>query len=1312
MDSFGVPAPKMDWESANLPEAWRRFKQHAELIFSGPLREKREQDKCSYLLLWIGEKGRDIFNTWTLTDEDATKLQTYYDKYTAYLTPKSNPIYARYRFHEKTQGDGETFEHFVTELKLLVKDCGYPNSDEMVRDRIVFATNSPRVREKLLSHGAELTLDQAIDIARSHEIAQVQLKEMVGSKYPNNDAVHAIARRPEHRSARTSHKARPREPATAQRECDRCGGLHTTKDGACPAKGKQCMKCKKFNHFAKACKSKLHTNNHTRKVIHTMDEDTEDEQVELFIDGLTSENTGKCNEQAYAEIEIGTQKVKFKIDTGAQTNAIPVQIFERLFRDTAIKPTTQKISGYGGEFLKVKGTCHLKCKYKNTSIVLEFYIVDTKAPPILGMRASLDLKLIKLILTVAEEEAKPCTDTDSLLKEYTDVFQGIGEFPGECNLHVDPHATPVVYPPRRVPIALRDRLKKELDKMEESNVICKVTEPTEWVNALVVVEKPQTGKLRVCLDPRDLNKAIKRPHYPLPTLEDVTTKLAGAKYFSVLDARSGYWAIKLSTTSSLLTTFNTPFGRYRFLRLPFGINSAQDEFQRRVDETYEGLTGVAAIVDDILVFGKTKLEHDNNLRAMLKRTRERGVRLNPDKCQICVSEVSYFGHTLSREGVKPDPAKVKAIQDMQPPTSRGELETILGMVNYLARFAPRLSEINAPLRQLLKQDSEFLWDKNHDKAFTQTKKLITDHPVLAYFDPQKELRLQVDASKCGLGAVMLQDEKPIAYASKSLNSTEVNYAQIEKELYAVLFGCKRFHEYMYGRRVIVESDHKPLEAILRKPLAAAPPRLQRMILQLQKYNIHIIHRPGKDIPVADTLSRKSIEHQDSSLMESMEAQVHTLISTVPVSDRKLLEIKDATAQDAQLTALRRATQNGWPNERRKCPPSIQEYWNHRDEISEMEGILFKGEKIIVPLSLRGDMIQRVHAGHMGMEKSKHRARDLLFWPGMGKQIEATVEQCSICQERRDANPKEPLWSHDIPERPWQVVGTDLFTWNTQNLIVIVDYYSRFFEMEQLTNTTSLAVIAKLKSVFARHGIAETVISDNGPCYSSEEFRRFANAWDFTHTTTSPRYPQSNGLAEKTVQTAKRILDKAKAGNTDPYLALLEYRNTPVDNLQSPAQLLMSRRLRSILPATSRHLKPQVASQRAVQNRRKACQHRQQAYFNRGTRPLPHLPAGTPIRFRQEDGSWRPATVTQHAHTHRSYHIQTEDGQTLRRNRWHLRDSRDAQDTKDTQHADTHTNNTQPPHPEPADHPQPTNQQKPNYTTRFGRISRPRQILDL
>ncbi|KAJ8382942.1 hypothetical protein SKAU_G00037200 [Synaphobranchus kaupii] len=427
------------------------------------------------------------------------------------------------------------------------------------------------------------------------------------------------------------------------------------------------------------------------------------------------------------------------------------------------------------------------------------------------------------------------------------------------------------------------------------------------------------------------------------------------------------------------------------------------------------------------------------------------------------------------------------------------------MVNYLARFSPRLSKVNAPLRQLLKQDSEFAWDANHDRAFQQMKDLITQHPgpVLAYFDPQKKLRLQVDASKNGLGAVMLQVWR---------------------------------------------------------------------------------------------------------------AQVHTVLSSVPVSDKRLTEIQEATTQDPQLAALRKATLAGWPDAKKRFPPSIQEYWNHRDELSEIDGILFKGDKIIVPRKLRENMLERIHAGHMGVEKSKNRARDLLFWPGMGKRVEAAVEACSICQERRSTKPKEPMLSHAIPERPRQVIGTDLFTWNSQDYLVIVDYYSRFVELERLYSCTSSAVTTKLKAApaMAQHGIAESVISENGACYSLGEFRHFTETWGFTHTTTSPHYPQSNGLAEKTVQTAKRILYKAKAENKDPYLSLLEYRNTPVDNLKSQAQLLMSWRLRLILPATAKQLQPQVTCQQTVHKRREVCQHRQQAYYNRSARPLPHLPVGVPM----------------------------------------------------------------------------------------------------
>ena len=880
----GVPMPKMDWDSSNLPDAWKKFRQHVELMFSGPLSAKGEEVKCSYLLLWIGEKGRDVYNTWTLTADERKVLKTYYEGFEAYVIPKANPIFARYKFHERMQGDSENFDHFVTELKLLVKDCSYDKSDEMVRDRIVFATNSARVREKLLCYGPDLTLEKAIDIARSYEVSQQQLKTMdCATASGAGQSVHAVSssRRPfKPDQARYGRKPVNKADVT-QEECRACGRGHSRAE-ECPAKGRQCNNCNKFNHFARMCRSapqQRQTKPQTKRMHAISDtgdcgeQQSDDDDNELYIDTITKQHANTDKEQAYAELQIGKKrhKLKFKIDTGAQANVIPADTFHDLFGNVVLSPQASKLSGYGGHVLNVKGACRLTCRYKEKTVMLDFDIIDANAPPVLGMRACLDLNLVKIIHTV---NAQPDPHMN-IIDEYADVFEGIGLFPGECTIHLKPDATPVVCPPRRIPYALRSRLKEELDEMEKMGIIQKVTEPTDWVNALVVVEKPKTGKLRICLDPRPLNKAIQRPYYPLPTLDDITPKLAGAQYFSVLDARSGYWTIKLSHESSILTTFNTIFGRYRFNRLPFGIISAQDEFQRRVDEAYEGLQGVSAIVDDVIVYGSTKEQHDANLRAMLERTRQKGIKLNKDKSTICVTEVNYFGHTLTREGVRPDPNKVAAIKDMAAPQSKAELETILGMITYLSKFAPRLSEATAPLRQLLKESSEFVWDSNHDAAFQQVKSILTQEPgpVLAYFDHTKEVKLQVDASKYGLGAVLLQQEKPVAYASRALNETEVNYAQIEKELYAVLFGCKRFHQYLYGRQVIVESDHKPLEAIMRKPLAAAPPRLQRMILQLQRYSINIVHKPGKQIPVADTLSRKPLVCRDDSLSEGMDSQI-------------------------------------------------------------------------------------------------------------------------------------------------------------------------------------------------------------------------------------------------------------------------------------------------------------------------------------------------------------------------------------------------------------------------------------------------------
>lgn len=1312
MDFAGVPMPQINWDSLDLPGEWKKFKQHAELMFSGPLKKKEEEEKCSYLLLWSGEKGRDIFNTWALGDNEAKLLKTYYDKFEAYVIPKKNTIFARYKFHEKIQQPGESFEGFVTALKLLVKDCDYANKEEMVRDRIVFGINSTKVREKLLNVGSELTLDKAIDVARAYELAQAQIKSFTAGAETSahEQQVHAVHRQGQKHPVQkarqktdwTERAHRPSDTDT-RRSCGYCGNRKHDEGENCPARGKQCTKCDKWNHFAKVCRA----GSYKKKSVHEVSASNESDSDELFLYSVTDrKSTG--NEQAFADIQLGRQgkELKFKLDTGAQVNIIPLREYASLKEECTIQPTSRRLTGYGGEKLMVKGTCTLTCKYKERDMLLDFYIVDTQAPPVLGLQACLNMDLIKLVLSVA---ASPL-DKETVMQEYGDVFKGIGLFPGECNIHIDPAATPVVCPLRRTPLALRSRLKEELQHMEDTQVITKVTEPTEWVNALVVVEKPRTGKLRICLDPRELNKAIKRPHYPLPTLEDITPRLTGARHFSVLDARSGYWTIKLSHESSKLTTFNTPFGRYRFLRLPFGLASAQDEFQRKIDETYEGLHGVAAIVDDILVYGATREEHDRNLHAVLQRSRERGVRLNADKCTIGATEVSYFGHVLSAEGIRPDPNKIAAIREMEAPKSRAELETVLGMVNYLAKFAPSLSEINAPMRHLLKQSNEFVWDEQHDAAFQKIKDTLTSEPgpVLIYFDPEKDLCLQVDASKYGLGAVLMQDGRPISYASRSLTDSEVNYAQIEKEMYAVLYGFRRFHQYVYGRHVMVQSDHKPLESIMKKPLAAAPPRLQRMILQLQKYDFTIVHHPGKEIPVADTLSRKPLASNNDDLSEGMDLQVHLVYDSLPVSDARLQEIEMETGEDTQFKQLATAIVEGWPGERRQCPEGIAEYWNHRDELSKINGIIFKGEKIVIPASLRGLMLTKIHAGHMGMEKCKQRARDIMFWPGMGRDIDRIVEKCTICQERHPSNTKEPMMPHRIPDRPWQVVGTDLFSWNNQNYIVTVDYYSRFFELDQLHSTTSAAVIHKLKAAFARHGIPETIVSDNGPQYKSREFEMFAKAWEFTHITSSPHYPQSNGLAERTVKTAKTIMDKAKADRKDAYISLLEYRNTPVDNFKSPAQLLMSRRLRSTLPSTNQQLQPEAVNHKDGYAKRLQRQEHQKRYFDRAAKPLPPLHCGEPVRL-QENGHWKPAEVIQPADTARSYHVRTTDGQVYRRNRKHLRNTKeDRSQIEDSLPEDTEN----PPDPDEPELSNDTETHVSTYHTRSGRAVKPRDIMDL
>ena len=354
------------------------------------------------------------------------------------------------------------------------------------------------------------------------------------------------------------------------------------------------------------------------------------------------------------------------------------------------------------------------------------------------------------------------------------------------------------------------------------------------------------------------------------------------------------------------------------------------------------------------------------------------------------------------------------------------------------------------------------WEESHEAAYIKLKDLVANSPVLRYFDPKEPLTLSVDASSKGLGAVILQQDKPIAYASRALTKTQQNYAQIEKETLAIAFGCSKFHEYIFGREVKVESDHKPLQSIFRKPLYQAPPRLQRILLTLQQYDLKVVFKPGVQLVVADTLSRAYL----NETLEELDSRITVnFLEYLPISDQKYEQFKRESEKDDELQNLRKVIIDGWPNDKNKVSSELTKYWNYRDEISCIDGLLFKSHKLIVPKSLRREMLGLIHESHLGMVKCKSRARDTLFWPGMCSDIEQYVAECRVCAETQRSNTKEPMKPSEIPERPWSKIAVDLCEIKGQHYLVSVDYYSKWPEIAKLDNLSSKNTIMYMKSQF-------------------------------------------------------------------------------------------------------------------------------------------------------------------------------------------------------------------------------------------------------
>jgi len=692
--------------------------------------------------------------------------------------------------------------------------------------------------------------------------------------------------------------------------------------------------------------------------------------------------------------------------------------------------------------------------------------------------------------------------------------------------------------------------------MESMGIISRVDEPTPWCARMVVVPK-KSGAVRICVDLKPLNTSVLREVHPLPKVDDTLAQLAGAKVFTKLDANSGFWQIPLTKESRLLTTFITPSGRYCFNKLPFGISSAPEHFQKRMSRILSGLDGVLCQMDDVLIYGRDRAEHDARVIAVLERIKSAGATLNPDKCEFGKTCLKFLGHVIDQNGIHADPDKTTAIVHMSPPKTVSELRRFMGMVNQLGKFTPRLAELTQPLRELLSKSRTWVWGPAQKRAFSQVKEELSKPTTLALYDLEVPTKISADASSYGLGAVLLQESdsqwKPIAYASRSMSNTERRYAQIEKEALASTWACEKFASYVLGKTFEIETNHKPLVPLLgTKHLDTLPPRVLRFRLRLDRFSYSIKHVPGKNLYIADTLSRAPTStptQNDSSLEELAELAVESHIAHLPASANTLDEFMRAQDSDPSLTLIKGYCTNGWPDTP-ATKPRLLPYWEARGELTLHNNLLLCGGRIVVPESMREQTLRKLHTGHQGIERCRLRARSSVWWPGLSKQISDLVKCCPECAKEFTPN-KEPLIPTALPEYPWQKVGSDLFTLQGVQYLVVVDYFSRYPEVVKLPTTTSQSVIKALKSMFARFGIPEIVVSDNGPQYSSQEFADFAKAYNFCHTTSSPHYPQSNGQAERTVKTVKKLL----RDSTDPCLSLLSYRATPRKHKWTQSKLL-------------------------------------------------------------------------------------------------------------------------------------------------------------
>ena len=1197
-------------------EKWRRWRKRWQSYATVTgLDAKGDDYKLACLNSAMSDEALDLIDSLPYENSgDENDIGKVLDLLEKHYVGATNEIYESYKFFQRSQEDGEPVTDYIAAVRAQAGRCNFNAlKNRLIRDRIVCGIRDKGLQRSFLED-SKLTLEKCVEKCKAAEQAKKHTAEITAdpnrpaSKGEQQDVFFARQTTWDKRQSHPGNRQHfhngtsgARSVGSSARSCSFCGLSHAYGPQRCPAKGKLCHRCGKPDHFAIVCRVGKKFERHGKQSVYwTVDDQNKAQVPDVDEEILSMGQSAETRKRLFVDVNAGGKLMSLQIDTGATCNVLrKADVPPGVVIQGDRKPASLTL--FDGSTASTLGLCFMDIRTQSGKTLYDqkFQVVADGSSSLLGAQAAQQLGLISTSnevysLSRSFSVARGMTREDFISK-FPKVFgEQVGRFQGSLRLYVDQSVQPSHMSTRRFPIAIKDRLEKELERLERLDVIEATSEPSEWTSALAVTHK-QNGDLRVCIDPRGLNKALQRVQHPVPTVEELVAEVANAKVFSKCDVRNGFWHVELDDESSRLTTFSTPFGRYRWKRMPFGIAPASELFQRKLEQQLEGLAGVKNIHDDILVFGEGNTvaeaisNHDERMCKLLQRCEERNIALNSGESKFILKEeqLPYMGHIFSPDGLRPDPAKIKAITDMPSPDGPAATRRFLGMVNYLAKFIPTLSDLCHPLRQAISKE-EWNWNQSCDKAITEIKEAILKTGVLRYLHPTAKITVQCDASSLGLGAAILQEGKPVAFASRALSSAEKNYSQLEKEMLAIVFALRRFDQYVYGREILV------------------------------------------------------IYGRDSC-----------------VYGREILVEQQHTRNDTLMVRLKTIIQDGWPINRSEVPLDLMVYYHIRDELAVDGDVILKGPRCVIPRSLRQTIMERIHCGHTGIAGSLQRARMSVFWPGLTADIKNYVLTCETCNRlRQTAQQKETLLQHERPDRPWAKVAADLFSIDKRNFLVTVDYWSNYFELDELRDTASKAVIRCLRRHFATHGIPDELVTDNGPQFTADEFKTFSTSWMFRHTTTSPYHPQSNGLAESTVKTAKKILRTAIANGEDAWLAILAHRNTPTQGMAtSPAQRLLSRRTKTLLPVNTDLLLPDTSSRDQDKHDLQQRLDQQKVHYDRKAKDLDTLTPGDQVLVhpkRLGTRVWCEGVVLGKRDEPRSYDIELTSGQKVRRNRRDLR----------------------------------------------------------